>query len=558
MGRKKRKPPRADARRRREETPAPLLEPVQPPRLREWVGACAFVALIYTLPLAGNLPAKNPNELSRIDLTVAMVHDGAISLDGVAAAYGGLPQDHSKRAGKAYSDKAPGLSFLAVPAAFVLQFVLPNAPNSDQPDYWPLRHALTWLMIVLPAALLPFLMLRGHPAAGGRKLAGYAVVVALVTPLLTYATVFFGHLPAAVLVTAAFIVLLRPGRPDYVPGVAAATLSGVLIGFAVGTEYPTVVAGLALFASLLIRRYRWRVFACFVVGGVIGVLPVLIYHHVAFGAAWTTGYAFKGDLKHAAVHAQGLVGVSFPSAERLWGVLLGAKRGLLYYCPLLWLAPLGLAVMARRCRRDFWPLLLMTLGFLFFTAGFVDWQGGWSAAARHFTPALPLLAFAIVEAIEVMRRRLWSSVIVTALAGMSACGALLSVAVTPFFPETFTAPLSQAAMRSLADGAALPNLLTQVLSVPPVWAFGLIAVGVLAAVAFALVRVLSVRRGAVWIPAVLVVAALSYAAAIEANAKAPTPRQEVTRARFVLWRLGYIDLAKKVDEAARRPTTLIP
>jgi hypothetical protein len=324
-----------------------------------------------------------------------------------------------------------------------------------------------------------------------------------------------------------------------------AALGGLLTGYAVATEYPTVVAGLILALTLILGRPPWRITLSFVAGGLAGVLPLLVYHHFAFGSFWTTGYAFKADAGHAALHAQGVMGVTLPTPERLWGILFSARRGLFYYCPLLLLVPVGYVAMVLRRRPRTWPLVLLTLAYVGFAAGFVDWEGGWCAAARHLTPVLPLLLFPVAEALELLATRLWSRLVVVALAGMSVGGAVLSVAVTPFFPEQFTVPLGQVTLRCLRDGVVAPNLLSEVLSIPPVLSLVVFALIVFASAAVALIRILPSPRGKVWIPLVLPLGTALYLAVVAVGAGAPVPRDEAMRA-VVLQRLGQTELAERL------------
>ena len=90
---------------------------------------------------------------------------------------------------------------------------------------------------------------------------------------------------------------------------------------AAATEYPTALIGLVVFVALVFRTRDWAAPASFVLGALVGVLPMLVYHQAAFGAPWLTGYSFKAFATDAAVHAQGFLGVDPPTLEGLWGVL---------------------------------------------------------------------------------------------------------------------------------------------------------------------------------------------------------------------------------------------
>lgn len=509
---------------------------------------CSYSLLLGTYP-----NFRNPNERSRILLSVSAAAHGTIAIDRAMDVYG-KPQDRAERDGTTYTDKAPGLSLLAVAPVMALRGILPESPRSELPAYWPLRHVLTWLCVSLPAALLPWLLLRRYPLAVGSSVPWVALVFALSTPMLTYSTLFFGHVPAAVLAALCYLLALRPGQPDFAPPLRTALLSGLLGGFAVAAEYPTALIAAVVFGALLARRASWPSLLGFAAGGLIGVAPLLIYNHFAFGAMWLTGYAYKADSAHATIHAQGLFGMAPPTAARLWGVLLGTRRGMLFYCPLLLVVPLGLARMARRSLRDAAPLAIVTTVYVAFAASFVDWHAGWTAAARHLVPVLPLLLFALVEAVEFLGRKLWSWGLLVVLAGMSLCGSLLSVAVTPYFPDEFKVPLMQIAVRSLLDGAAFVNLVTDMTSAPAIAVFCVFAPALVGMVGFALVRLRPESGGRFWIPPVLLLGMAVYLFALRQLTPALSAQreawQEVRRAQLLAG-MGYEELAGRIDRRAR-------
>jgi hypothetical protein len=356
---------------------------------RWWIGPpLMLIATLYVLPLAGSAFATNPNELARIELSASIAFLARLDLGSVVETYG-LSEDVSIRDGKIYSDKAPGLSMIAAPMVWVINPVLPRAPSSGLPAYWPLRHVLTLLLVAVPAAGLAVLVGTAVPDVDPARRNSFAVITALATPLWTYGTVFFGHVPAALLVTLAWFGLLGlPARATTLtPG--RALLSGAAAGFAVGTEYPTVVIVAVIFASLLVRRTALPILAFAAAGVIAGATPALIYHQVAFGAPWLTGYGMKAHGDFQAIHGTGLLGISLPTIESLWGILFSARRGVLFYCPLLLLMPFGLWwLVERRGWRDAGPILTATVAYVFFAAGFVDWPAGWCASARHLVPIL--------------------------------------------------------------------------------------------------------------------------------------------------------------------------
>lgn len=437
---------------------------------------------LYLLPLAGLPQEKNPNELVRLELAVAMSQWSTVELDRPARVYG-LSEDVARREGRILADKAPGLSFAAVPVVWMARLVLPSVPGNDLPSFWPLRHFATAILVATTSVALFLILAASIPALDRKKWVPFAVLGALTTPLWTYGTVFFGHAPAAVMITAAWVLLLTPlsntGRSDP----RREFLGGLAAGFAITTEYPVFLLVVVIFTTLVARRSSAKTVITAAAGLAVGLLPLIVYHHVAFGAPWLTGYAFKADSGFAEIHTTGVAGIALPTIESLWGVLIGPARGLFFFSPVLLLTPVGFWLIHRRYGfRESAPLVAASLVYIVFAAGFVDWTAGWCAAARHLIPLVPLLWIPAAVAMAELAQHRLSLTVVAILTAFSATRGFLTLVVTPFFPPEFSRPLSQLVLPSLADGAWAPNGLTSATGIPPliVWtaAAGL-AVGLL-------------------------------------------------------------------------------
>ena len=510
-----------------------------------WIGAPLLVILaLYVLPLAGAPPATNPNELARIELGVAIADGARLDIGPVALAYG-LSEDVAHRGGRIYSDKAPGLSFLAAPVTLFLGPLLPPVPDTDLPAFWPLRHLLTLLLVVVPTSGLAFVIVTCLPGTDPRRRSGLAVITALATPLWAYATVFFGHAPAAVLVTLAWVLLLRPGTAERPPHRLHALLGGAAAGFAVTVEYPTVLLAGVIFGALIARRTPLPILGWAVAGTIVGLLPAVAYHQLAFGSPWLTGYTFKAHTEFQAIHARGVLGVSLPSLESLWGVLFSARRGLFFFSPILLLAPLGLWRMARhRGFRDVAPLSIAITIYVFFAAGFVDWEAGWCAAARHLVPIVPLLAIPVLHALVNLGGKRWWDSLAAVLIAISGVNAALCIALTPFFPPQFKVPLAQLVLPSLTDGAGLNNIISAALGVPPIYV--LIAIGAATVTALGWASSLVLRLPRRWVAAVFAATIAAQLLWLSWQGAGPSAEVELMRAQ-VLRRLGHTVVADRIE-----------
>ncbi len=327
------------------------------------------------------------NQNSRFDLTRAIVERGTSQID----AYHKNTGDKAKRGAHFYCDKAPGVSWIAVPPVAVADAVH-GGPAT--PRYLAATSYLATVWTVgVPSAIavvmlyLILLALRFPPAAA----VGGAAAWGLASLAFPYATVFYGHQLVAALTLTAFGLLVRararaPARAD------AATLgaAGLLLGAAVTVEYPAVLPGAVIFAYALVfvrplHRVGW-----IVAGGVLPAVALALYHWACFGGPATLPYAFSTQ-KHR--HMGFFMGLGVPRPRVIWSILFSSYRGIFYAMPwLLLAAPGAVFLWLRRARAEVIVCAAITLLFVWLNASLVDWEGGWAMGARYLVPALPFLA----------------------------------------------------------------------------------------------------------------------------------------------------------------------
>ncbi len=508
------------------------------------VPSLLLVTLLFILPLTGSPPTRNPNEVVRIESAAAMAFAMQFDLDDTVNAYG-LSEDVSIRDGRIFSDKAPGLSMIAVPALWIVNPLLERAPTLALPAYWPMRHALTLLLIALPTVGLAVLVGVTVPADDPNQRTALVLTAALATPLWTYGTVFFGHALAALLVTAAWLLMLGPPGRVITVTPRRAVLGGVAAGLAVASEYPTALIVAVVFSTLVVRKTSPHIIVSAGLGALVGVFPALWYHQVAFGAPWITGYSYKATVDFQSIVAHGFFGVGWPTTDALWGILGSARRGVLYFCPLLLLTPLGLWWMARaRGMRDTGPIVTAISVYVLFAAGFVDWTAGWCAAARHLVPIIPLALVVALDAAVRLARNRWGAVIVAVLVAVSTTCTVLTVVLTPFFPPEFSTPLAQLVLPSLIDGAGFPNILSSAFGVGPVVVAVFVGFVVTGGAAWAASSL--ARHQPPWLPVVSVATAVTVVAALAWQGSTAGNDLRMMRAE-VLRRLGHAAVADRIE-----------
>lgn len=502
--------------------------------------AIAIVFFIYSMLAGGTTHGRSPNEQSRVELAVALAQFGSVSIDPVLAAYG-TPFDRSVRNQKNYSDKAPGLSFLAVPIVWIADFILPREGNTLFPSYWGLRHLMTLFLIVLPAALFPFIALSQLTPVQRFK-TEISLIFAITTPILIYSGVFFGHVPAGIFAALAWMLTMEVKNHKQKQTASKVALAGFFLAVATTIEYPTAIVGIVIFISMAYRRFSFYLLTLFVVTCFLGLIPCLIYHQLAFGSPFTTGYAFKSDWWHGSMHQAGFFGIAIPSFESVFGILIGCKRGIFFYSPLLLLIPFGLRQMERQSRGSSYPYLALALMYIWFASGFSDWQAGWSAAARHLLPCILVFIFPFAHGFVYFfpenKRNRSSTLILLCATSFALTTTFLSVSLSPFFPEHFSSPIGQLVLPAMVEGYFAPTLLYSETSSMRGYAILFLGFLCFAAVSFSLIRILGPFKIQILLPAALIIISLLYAAVIWSLSRPLTAEEWQVRGD-VLRHIGY-------------------
>jgi hypothetical protein len=355
----------------------------------------------------------NPNTLSRIALTVSIIEDGSFYIDDMAA----LTIDKSEVGEHIASDKAPGVSFMAVPSVYIAsRIILLVDPQStwikpaDNDDHDPNRRTyglelLIWIATMFTSGLFTAVAVvalfdvarRLGASAHGALFA--ALAYGFATPAWGWATTFFGHACAGALLVIGlwFIVFItsRPPAPRGRVTFALAVAGGFALGAAIAAEFPTAIAAVMVGLFGLWRLRAWPrppaglVVLGALVGGVTAGLPLMAYNAMLFGSPFELGYAhvigFEGM-------QTGFFGIGLPQPAVIWEVLFGGARGLIWISPVVFLAPLAWRHLARHGDRSLMVLsIAVFLSFLTINAGYHYWWGGASTGPRHLTAALPFL-----------------------------------------------------------------------------------------------------------------------------------------------------------------------
>ena len=419
------------------------------------------------------------NQNSRFDLVRAIVEKGTLAIDDYAANTG----DHATVGGHIYSDKAPGLSFAAVPIYSMVNRLMhipavddiiqrlagsPAFAETLNPEGSGLLrdkvHAalgltiVTFFLVMLPSALLGVLLYAflGHLGFSRPVRVTTPLIYGLATIAFPYSGAFYAHQFTAVLLFGAFYLafLMRHRRL----GSGTISVVGFLLAYSVISEYPTVlIAGaIAIYTLITVPDRRW------ILGAVLAGLPPLLmlglYNTAIFGTPFKLGYEYS--TLWAETHKVGFLSLSFPTLEALWGITFGSYRGLYFLSPILLLTWPGLLYFWKARERRAESILCgwAVVSFMLFNTSSVMWQGGFSIGPRYLVPILPFAAVALAFGLERAFRQRWSQVLMLILALWSFGLVWIETISGQAFPDYTSNPLINYSVPRFIAGDIARNL----------------------------------------------------------------------------------------------------
>ena len=400
--------------------------------------------------------------VSRLDLLQALVRHGTLCIDR----YHRNTSDKALFKGHYYSDKAPGVAVLALPAFAVGEVLAGDTTSVDASwnDNWLFA---SWLATAGSVALITALGGACYLAWLCRWVTPTMALIATLALFLgaapfPYATMLFSH---GMVIGLLSITLWAIGREQERQRIQVGRfsldgylLAGFCCGWVLASEFTAglVVAGI----FVCVCATGWRSAMRFCLASVPPLLLIPAYSWACFGSPFTLGYGHQATFP---AMKEGLYGIGWPDAPTGLKLLFSPDRGLFFWSPFLLLAAAGFPALFKRSRPLFWLSLAVTVVQTLVISGEVwDWRAGWTLGPRYLSPMLPLLCLPAALGIERLLRLGCGLAFLSIL--LTGTGTVVNA--TPRYE--ITNPLMELHLPGLWKGEVTHNL-GQMLGLPGLW-----------------------------------------------------------------------------------------
>ena len=375
---------------------------------RAWRRACVGVFVLLLASYAYFWHSRDWNTASRLMLTYSLVDRGSLAIDGLQDQTG----DKAFFQGRYYSDKLPGYPLLAAAPYGLMRAggARPHPLDGPALAYWPSDYGVTLATSGLLTAATAVVLMQIARGLGCSMRGAIVVALAygLATPAYVYATLAYGHQASAFALLAAYALIARaPGRRDGLEAFAAGLLASYAAVIELQVGPVSAILGCFLLLRCLTGGRRWDAAALFGLGALLPALVLLAYNQLAFGNPFDMGYFHHATAQFAKVHSRdNPLGLQGPDWSRLVPLIWGRHRGLLFYAPILALAPLGWAILSAGRR---WGAAIVSLSVAAAVLGvnlsYPEWTGGWSTGPRLLVPLLPFAMIPVAATLALPGRR---------------------------------------------------------------------------------------------------------------------------------------------------------
>jgi len=399
-------------------------------------------------------PLLISNESCRYYLIMAVVDHHNLYVDDITT---NANDDLSFHNGHYYSAKAIGVPLLGVP---VYWFIRNFTPLSETHPLSPLNiYIIRFFVTTLPFILLGVIMFYFSIRMGAHTTDSICMVLAYSfgSIALHHALMFSGHQTAASFCFFSFaLIFWLKYRINQNQSFNAfyAFIAGLFAGIGALSDYTAMYIAIILILYIFsTRSIPLNNKILFILGGIPCVVLLALYNLHCFGNPFSFSYSLlsHGAFKQGA--EQGLLGISTPKLNAIFGILFSPSRGLFFVMPVFLYSLFGLFRMLKEkiFLSETIVIILIFLGYICINSGFYGWHGGWTYGPRYLVPMLPFLAIPIIFA---PLRSIWFVLVLF----ISAFQVMLSAAIFIHVPNEIVNPLFEIIIPFLFDGFTAINI----------------------------------------------------------------------------------------------------
>lgn len=412
--------------------------------LKHWITKYRTEVLLFLLLLGSYAyfyQSTQHNEAARFDQLRAIVENHTLQINQYwwnTADVIHYPKDGSDHI---YPNKAPGMTLINLVPYVAVSCAVSSLTHMGFPP-WAYWHTVVYLTTLLGvgtlSALAAVAIYRIAIELSGDRYFPLLIICAiwLGTLVFPYSTLFFSHAFAGSMLALAFFLLFRLGRDTEATlprRVLFAGGAGLLLGFSVAAEYPTILLAAALFGYALWLIWKcestWRargfVFGACLTGAVVAALMLLLYNQAAFGKPLYIPYESyaRSGADFSRTYSRGWLGLQWNGLRHFFHALatitiypqigmlyLGFDKWRIYACnPVLWLCLPGFVIMLWKRELRLEGLLIAGMTFLYvlfvtcYGSSPYDWAGASYCGSRHLVPLLPFLALPLYFGARIVR-----------------------------------------------------------------------------------------------------------------------------------------------------------
>jgi hypothetical protein len=334
------------------------------------------------------------NQNIRICLTRAIIHHGTFTVDRFKEDSKEMEfvnaGDWAFYNGHYYSNKSPGLSFLAVPsfalAEYCLKHLLPNDPEQQVLFSAYFSNLCTTVLMSSLLCLLIFHVFHHFFQMSIRDSFLLMLFYGFGTIAFSYSTTFYCHQPAAFCSFLSFVLVMHIRKDNFQKKGIVALLAGFSAASAVLIEPSALFILAAVSLYLVSFKEGRRCLPSFILGGIPIGMVLGWYNFVCFGHPLASSYNYANEMVMFKVDGR-LFGI--PSFAQLNWLLLSTYRGLLFLSPVFLMVLPGMVFFLKKkeWRAEAVTSVCISLCFIFFIAGFYGIVT--ATPPRYLLPAFP-------------------------------------------------------------------------------------------------------------------------------------------------------------------------